>query len=116
MIKRYNNGLGAFFYYDLAYDQYAFFVEERYGQDGGLFVPKLAEPLVMVDRPKPFPLPEPTARFDRKAVQLMFDMLWEEGFRPKDGTGDGGHMAAMSYHLEDMRKLVFKDKSKPTKG
>jgi len=30
--------------------------------------------------------------------------------RPKDGTGNSGHTGAIEYHLEDMRKLVFKGK------
>lgn len=41
------------------------------------------------------------------AVQELFNQLWTLGYRPKDGTGNAGHLAAVQYHLEDMRKLVF---------
>ncbi len=44
-------------------------------------------------------------------MQAMFDQLWTLGFRPQDGTGNGGHIEALKYHLEDMRKLVFKGKA-----
>lgn len=40
-------------------------------------------------------------------VQELFNDLWHMGFRPKDGTGNSGHVEALKYHLEDMRKLVF---------
>lgn len=40
-------------------------------------------------------------------MQSIFNQLWKLGFRPKDGTGNSGHMEAQKAHLEDMRKLVF---------
>lgn len=43
-------------------------------------------------------------------VQELFNRLWELGYRPKDGTGNSGHIEAVSRHLEDMRKLVFEQK------
>jgi hypothetical protein len=43
-------------------------------------------------------------------MQAMFNQMWALGFRPLDGTGNSGHIAALEYHLEDMRKLVFKEK------
>ena len=49
----------------------------------------------------------PCASFDRDAAQNLFDELWRLGFRPQDGTGNSGHIEAIKYHLEDMRKLVF---------
>lgn len=27
-------------------------------------------------------------------------------YRPKDGTGNAGHLEAVKYHLEDMRQLA----------
>ena len=46
----------------------------------------------------------------QETAQQIFNGLWQAGFRPKDGTGNSGHMSALAYHLEDMRRLVFKDK------
>jgi len=45
-----------------------------------------------------------------KLAQDLMNGLWNAGFRPNDGEGSGGHIAALKYHLEDMRKLVFKEK------
>ncbi len=65
--------------------------------------------------PKGEPLGEPTFRFssssdDRGSLQSLFNQLWNIGLRPKDGTGNSGHVESIRYHLEDMRKLVFKEK------
>lgn len=50
---------------------------------------------------------QPTARLSRSAMQGLFNELWRAGFRPADGTGNSGHVEALKYHLEDMRRLVF---------
>ena len=42
----------------------------------------------------------------------IMDQLWYLGIRPSNGSGDANAFEAIKYHLEDMRKLVFKDKSK----
>jgi len=51
---------------------------------------------------------KPFMKLNKKTVQDLFNQMWSAGFRPKDGTGNSGHVEAMKYHLEDMRKLVFK--------
>lgn len=51
---------------------------------------------------------EPMVRLEKNEAQQLFDLLWQEGYRPKDGTGNGGHIEAIKYHLEDMRKLALK--------
>ena len=53
---------------------------------------------------------DPILKIDNGMAQSLFNDLWFAGYRPKDGTGNSGHIQAMAYHLEDMRKLVFKDK------
>lgn len=40
-----------------------------------------------------------------QAQQLM-DSLWAAGFRPVDGHGSTGQLAATQMHLQDMRALV----------
>lgn len=49
----------------------------------------------------------PTFRLEKNEAQQLFDLLWKEGYRPNDGTGNSSHVAAIQYHLEDMRRLVF---------
>lgn len=44
---------------------------------------------------------------DNEEVQALMDRLWGCGFRPTEGTGSAGALAATERHLEDMRKLVF---------
>lgn len=50
---------------------------------------------------------EPTFSLTEENAQSLFQMLWDEGFRPSNGAGHAGHIEAVTYHLEDMRKLVF---------
>lgn len=40
--------------------------------------------------------------------QSLFQALWDVGYRPNQGEGSDAHTEALKYHLEDMRKLVFK--------
>lgn len=50
---------------------------------------------------------EPFLDLNSEDAQGLFNQFWNAGFRPKDGTGNGGHIDALKYHLEDMRKLAF---------
>lgn len=43
---------------------------------------------------------------DGEAQQLM-DELWRSGYRPSEGSGSAGSLAATERHLDDMRRLVF---------
>ncbi len=45
-------------------------------------------------------------------AQQFMDELWRVGFRPSEGTGSAGSLAATQKHLEDMRTLVFKAEEK----
>lgn len=59
---------------------------------------------------------EPFLDLGRDEAQQLFESLWKAGFRPKDGTGNGGHIEAIKYHLEDMRRLVFDRHEKRLSG
>lgn len=43
-------------------------------------------------------------------AQNLIDELWRVGFRPSEGSGSAGSLAATERHLADMRHLVFKTK------
>ena len=70
----------------------------------------VAEPFVMREVLKGGAIGQPTFSLQRSAIQALFNKLWDDGFRPTDGTGNSGHVEALKYHLEDMRKLVFEKK------
>lgn len=63
-------------------------------------------PLTFVIQDETTPL-KPVVSLEKEDLQRFFNELWAIGLRPKDGTGNSGHIASMQYHLEDMRKLVF---------
>lgn len=46
-------------------------------------------------------------KLSRETAQILIDDLWNCGFRPSEGSGSAGALAATQRHLEDMRKLVF---------
>ena len=64
---------------------------ERVEKDCGVSVPAIA-----------------SLRMDQ--AQHIMDQLWECSIRPTQGHGTMGQLGAVQYHLEDMRKLVFKEK------
>lgn len=49
----------------------------------------------------------PSMMLDRHVCQQMMNELWQQGFRPLDGSSSLAHVEAMTRHLEDMRRLVF---------
>jgi len=49
----------------------------------------------------------PTFQLTQAEGQQLADELWRVGFRPTEGAGSAGQMAATERHLEDMRRLVF---------
>lgn len=55
---------------------------------------------------------DPTFRLARSEAQTLLQTLWDCGYRPSDGEGTGGHVNALKYHLEDMRRLVFNREEK----
>jgi len=50
---------------------------------------------------------QPTFHLEAAEVQSLFNRLWVLGYRPKDGTGNSGHIGSIERHLEDMRALAF---------
>ena len=70
----------------------------------------IGKPIVMEVKEEPFVSSPPALTFDSSHAQQLMDELWRIGFRPSEGTGSAGALAAVQYHLEDMRKLVFDGK------
>lgn len=54
---------------------------------------------------------EPTFTLSTEQAQVLMDDLWMSGLRPSEGTGSAGALAATQKHLEDMRTLVFKERT-----
>lgn len=67
-----------------------------------------AEPIIMKER-EPGSYFEPAFELDYAQAQTLMDDLWIAGLRPTEGTGSAGALSATQKHLEDMRRLVFKD-------
>lgn len=55
----------------------------------------------------PETLAAPITELREDEAQELLEELWKAGFRPKE-IGTVGQLASVRYHLEDMRKLVFK--------
>lgn len=45
---------------------------------------------------------------ENDGAQAILQALWNAGYRPNNGESTKAHVDALKYHLEDMRKLVFK--------
>lgn len=90
--------------------------EEPWGNTTGIAYFEVREGQPYVAKKLEFTKPQaweaitPTFNLARDQVQDLFNELWRLGYRPKDGTGNSGHVEAIKFHLEDMRKLVFSQK------
>jgi hypothetical protein len=45
-------------------------------------------------------------RISVESAQSLMNQLWECGLRPSQAAGSAGQLAAVQYHLEDMRKIA----------
>lgn len=59
--------------------------------------------------------PSPTLSLNKESLQNLADELWNAGFRPTQKIDESSRIEAVSYHLEDMRRIVF-DGLKLTSG
>lgn len=51
---------------------------------------------------------QPCLTFHKDDAQAFMDELWHAGFRPTEGSGSSGSLAATQAHLKDMRAIVGK--------
>lgn len=49
---------------------------------------------------------EPTSQLTDMQAQDLMDQLWSCGFRPTEGRGSAGALAAVQRHLDDFRAIV----------
>lgn len=77
----------------------------------------IAQPLVMqsvgedshgVNHPPCITLPNR----DNSLLQSLVDQAWDMGIRPRFAQETTPEVNAVKYHLEDMRRIVFKEKGK----
>jgi len=68
----------------------------------------VAEPLKLHEIPADTEMPAPTFALPEDGAQKLMDSLWREGFRPTEGTGSAGALAAVEKHLGDMRAIAFR--------
>lgn len=68
---------------------------------------QIAKPLEFVNS-KMGEVTEAMMRLSNEEAQDLADQLFACGISPSKLAGSTGQLAAVSYHLEDMRKLVFK--------
>ena len=52
--------------------------------------------------------PLPTTYLNPTEAQVLMDSLWDAGLRPTAGQGSAGAFSAVEHHLEDMRRISFK--------
>lgn len=50
---------------------------------------------------------DPSFRIGSTEAQELIDSLWSCGYRPSQGSGSAGSLAATERHLKDMQKLTF---------
>jgi len=50
-------------------------------------------------------LSEKALNISNESAQQLMDELWLCGYRPTEGTGSAGALAATQKHLEDMKKI-----------
>ena len=49
----------------------------------------------------------PAFKLSGEHTQMLMDNLWYCGFRPTEGTGSAGSLAATERHLADMKAVAF---------
>lgn len=52
-------------------------------------------------------IPEPTLVITNQEAQQLMDELWRCGFRPTEGSGSAGSLAATERHLKDMQTITL---------
>jgi hypothetical protein len=67
----------------------------------------VAEPLTMRPINDGEFIGEPTLRMTNAEAQMLTDELWRCGWRPSEGSGSAGSLAATERHLKDMQRIAM---------
>jgi hypothetical protein len=78
-----------------------------YPSENGMFY--VARPIEM-EQIELGSLTSPCLSMSIEEAQHFMDEMWNAGVRPSQSIGTAGQIDAVKYHLEDMRRLVFKDR------
>lgn len=70
---------------------------------------KLIATKIEFEQLEPGVVREPFMHLQPEEAQELMDQLYSCGIRPSKERGSAGQLDAVKYHLEDMRKLVFKN-------
>lgn len=64
---------------------------------------------IVFEEKEPGAISSPLMSLQREEAQDLVDQLYAQGIMPNMAKGSSGQLTAVQYHLEDMRKLVFKE-------
>jgi hypothetical protein len=73
----------------------------------------VVEPLSFRNIERGYRISEPTFRMSYDEAQMLMDELYRAGLRPTEARSSAGQLQAMENHLNDMRRLVFEQFTKP---
>ena len=54
-------------------------------------------------------VPPVALQLEENQAQDLMDKLWMAGYRPTEGKGSAGALAATERHLSDLQRLIFDD-------
>lgn len=83
--------------YEFSYNEYAIYVK----QDKFMLTQRGPLPFIPMETEK-----ESLLHLTKEEATELMDEMYRLGIRPTE-VGTAGQLAAVKYHLEDMRKLVF---------
>lgn len=63
---------------------------------------------LLFDKVEPGAISRPSFELDKESAQELMNSLYRAGIRPTETFDQTSQLESVKYHLEDMRKLVFK--------
>jgi len=91
--------------YDAMSQRVNVYLMQYVGEQG---IQHLGQPVVFSEAPADGQQVAPTFWLRDDAAQQLVDQLWICGYRPSEGSGSAGSLAATEKHLADMRTIAFK--------
>ena len=63
---------------------------------------------IVFSEAQPNAITSPAIHLTQGEAQELANQLYAAGIHPEQAAGSAGQLGAVKYHLEDMRRLVFK--------